>query len=139
MADAEAHQRTDRSLSQLTRDLSQDVSELVRSELALAKTEVAAKAAEAARGGALVVAAAVFGLIVVECLVAAAIAALALAVDVWLAALIVAAVAVVVAVTLGALGRRSLRKARPPLPTETVESVKEDIAWVEAQAKRGAR
>jgi hypothetical protein len=140
MADTDLRQPPrDRSLAELTRDLSQDISALVRSEIDLARAEVAARMAGIARGGALVAVAAVFALILVECLVAAAIAALSLVVDVWIAALIVAAVAAVIAIVLGAFGTRALRQAGPPLPTDTVESVKEDIAWVEARAKHSER
>jgi hypothetical protein len=131
--------RDERSLGDLTKQLSSDVSALVRSEVALAKAEVAARTATLARGGALVAVAALFGTIVVACLVTAAVAALSLAMDVWLAALIVAALAAVVAGVAGLIGVKAIRAASPPLPVDTVESAKEDVAWVKAHAKSGAR
>ena len=128
----------DRSLGDLTRQLSRDVSALVRSEVALAKAEVSERASTMARGVALVAVGAVFALIVISCVVAAAVAALSLVVDVWLAALIVAAMAAAIAAIAALTGIRALRSAGPPLPLDTVESAKEDVAWVKTHAKSGA-
>jgi len=44
------------------------------------------------------------------------------------AALVVALVWGVVAAVLGALGRKKLREVEP-VPTQTVETVKEDVQW----------
>ena len=140
MAIRDTHERDGLSLGELTKQLSRDVSALVRSELVLAKTEVSARAGVLARGAAMVAIATVFGVIAIACLVTAAVAALSLVVDVWLAALIVAVVAVVVAAIAAFAGVGAIRKASPPLPVDTVESAKEDVAWVKAQARQpGAR
>lgn len=129
----------DRSLGDLTKQLSRDVSSLVRSEVALAKAEVSEKASTLGKGTGMVGAAALFVLITVSCIVAAAVAALALVVATWLAALIVAAVALVVAAILAKIGTSALKSAGPPIPSNTIESAKEDVAWVRTQAKSGAR
>jgi uncharacterized membrane protein YqjE len=129
-------ERDERSLGELTKQLTRDVSAMVRSEVTLAKVEVAARARVLARGAAMMAIAAIFGLIAFACLVTAAVAALSLVVDVWLAALIVAAVAVVLGAVIALLGARSIRSASPPLPVDTVESAKEDVAWVKAQARQ---
>jgi uncharacterized membrane protein YqjE len=129
----------DRSLGDLTRQLSRDISLLVRSEVALARAEVSERASEMTRGVAMVAVGVLFALIVVSCLVAAAVAALSLVVDVWLAALIVAAVAALVGAIVAAIGVRALRAARLPLPLDTVESAKEDVAWVKTRASSAAR
>jgi len=71
--------------------------------------------------------------------VAAIIAALALVVDLWLAALITAVGALLVAGVLGLVGIHAVRMASPPLPVDTLESAKEDLAWVRAQAKPDGR
>ena len=127
-----------RSLSELMRQLTVDVSTLVRSEIALAKAEMQERAQVLARGLGLFAFAALLAVIVVACLVAAMIAALSLVVPVWAAALIVALGLALIAAGLVLLGRRALRAGAPPLPVETVEHAKEDVAWVKAQAKRGA-
>ena len=36
------------------------------------------------------------------------------------------------------VGIRVLRRGAPPVPVETVESVKEDVAWVKTRAKSGS-
>ena len=129
----------ERSLGDLTKQLSQDVSALVRSEVTLAKAEVSERASTMARGGAMVAIGVLFALIVVSCLVTTAVAALSLVVDVWLAALIVAVVAAVIAAIATMAGTRMLRAAGPPLPLDTVESAKEDVAWVKTHAKHDGR
>jgi hypothetical protein len=43
---------------------------------------------------------------------------------------------VVLAAGLALFGVRSIRSVSPPLPVETVESAKEDVAWVKAHAKQ---
>ena len=128
----------DRSLGDLTRQLSRDISLLVRTEVALAKAEVSERATMMTRGAAIVAVGALFGVIALSCLVAAAVAGLSLVVDVWIAALIVAAVAAVIGVIAAMIGVRALRSAGPPLPLDTVESAKEDVAWVKTRANSGA-
>jgi|SRR5262252_6862712 len=127
-----------RSLSELMRQLTVDVAALVRCEIDLAKAEMQERAQTLARGLGLLAFAALLAVIVVACVVTAAIAALSLAMPVWAAALIVAIVVALIAAGLVLAGRRALSTAGPPLPVETVEHAKEDVAWVKAQAKRGA-
>jgi HEAT repeat protein len=129
----------EQSLPELTKQLSRDVSALVRSEVALAKAEVSERASIMGRGAAMVGVGVLFGLITVSCLVAASVAALSLVVDVWLAALIVAAIALVIAAVVAKLGLNALKAAGPPIPRDTIESAKEDVAWVRTQAKSGAK
>jgi len=63
-------------------------------------------------------------------LVACAILALALIMDAWLAALIVGVVLLAVAGILALVGRSQVQRAAPPLPTEAVEGIKQDIQTV---------
>jgi hypothetical protein len=128
----------DRSLSDLTRQLSEDVTTLVRKEVELAKTEVTQKVAVLATGAGLFAGAALFVVIGVATLTATAILALALVMPAWLAALIVTVLVVLIAAVLALVGRHVLQRSQAPLPVETVESVKEDIAWVKTQARSGA-
>ncbi len=90
------------------------------------------------RGVAMVAVGVLLALIVVSCLVAAAVAALSLVVDVWVAALIVAAVAALIGAIVTTIGVRALRSSRLPLPLDTVESAKEDVAWVKTRANSAA-
>jgi uncharacterized membrane protein len=131
--DANGH----RSIGDLTKQLSRDATELIRAELDLAKLEVSAKAKRSAMGAALLAGAAVFVLVVVGSLAAAAIAALSTAVATWLAALIVAGAALAIMLVLAMVGVSRLRAGTPPVPENAVESVKEDVQWVKTRAKSG--
>jgi ABC-type dipeptide/oligopeptide/nickel transport system permease component len=55
---------------------------------------------------------------------------LALAMPTWVAALIVALVWGGVAAVLGMRGRDRIRQAGPPVPEQTIDSVKEDVQWL---------
>jgi hypothetical protein len=54
---------------------------------------------------------------------------LATAVDGWLAALIVAVVLFAVAGVLALLGKARTKRAVPPVPEQTVETIKEDVRY----------
>jgi hypothetical protein len=51
----------------------------------------------------------------------------------WLAALIVALVLGAIAAVLALQGRNRIRAATPPVPEQTVETVKEDVEWAKTQ------
>lgn len=129
----------DRSIGDLTKQLSQDVSELVRRELDLAKAEMAAKARRAAVGAGLIGAGIVLALAMLGSLTAAAVMALDISLADWLSALIVGVIIGVIAAALALIGLKSLRRATPPVPDQTVDSVKEDVAWVKTRAKSGTK
>jgi hypothetical protein len=67
------------------------------------------------------------------------IAALDTAMPLWLAALVVTLLLVVIAGVLAARGRTELRRATPPVPEQTVETVKEDIQWAKTQTGSAGR
>jgi hypothetical protein len=129
----------DRSLGDLTKQLSQDTSALVHKEIELARAEALAKARSLTRGAELLGGAAILGLVAVGALTATAILALATTIAAWLAALIVAVVIAMIGGGLALVGIKRIRQATPPLPTETVESVKEDVEWIKTQAKSGLK
>lgn len=115
------------STGELVSRLSQDVSRLVRDELRLAQVEVAGKAKKAGIGAGLLGGAGVIALYGVGVLIATAILALALVLDAWLAALIVAVVLLVVAGIAALIGKKRVTEAAPPVPERAVESVKADV------------
>ncbi len=128
----------DRSLPELVERLSQNVRELVRAEVALARGELIDSARRLSVAAGLVTAAGVCAIAVFAVLVAAAILGLATAISAWLAAVIVAVVLAVVSAAALAVGIRVGRRALPPVPAETIESIKEDVAWVKTRARSGA-
>jgi uncharacterized membrane protein YqjE len=128
---AAAHDDTDprdRSLGDLVGSLSTQTSTLVRKEIELARVELQEKGKVAGRGAGLLAGGAVFGLLALGALTAALIAVLSLAMDTWIAALIVMALWAIVAAVLAKAGQNALKRATPPAP-QTVETVKEDIQW----------
>jgi uncharacterized membrane protein YqjE len=128
-----------RPTGELVKDLSAQVSTLVRQELELAKVELTAKGKQAGIGAGMFGGAGLFALYGVGALVACAILALATAVDGWLAALIVAVVLFAAAGVLALLGKGRAQRAVPPVPEQTVETVKEDVRYTKehvAEARR---
>lgn len=126
----------DKSVGELVRNLSEDLSRLVRDELRLAQAEVGEKAKKAgigigAFGGAGAVA--LYGLGV---LIAAAVLGLAVAVPAWLAALIVGVVLFLVAGVAALVGRRKLQQAGPPVPTRAIATTKADVAEIKESIQR---
>ncbi len=129
----------DQSVGELLRQLSEETSTLVRQEVQLAKAELSQKASLAGKGAGLLAGAAVMGLGVFGAFTAFLIAVIALAVPVWVAALIVTVLYAAVAAALALAGRAALRKATPLTPEQTVDSVKEDVQWAKTQARSGNR
>lgn len=122
--------------SELIRQLSEQVSRLVRDELRLAKIELTEKGRHAGIGVGLFGGAGVVALFGGGCLVAAVVLLLAQVLPAWAAAAIVGAVLLVVAGALGFFGKRQVTEAVPPTPERTIESVKDDIDAVKERAHR---
>lgn len=127
--------KQDESLAELLKDLSQQTTTLILQEFELAKAELSAKGKRAGIGAGLFGGAGVIALFGVGALCAAAIAALAIALSVWLSALIVAAVLLTAAGGLALVGKGQLERGAPPVPTQAIESTKEDVAWLKTQAQ----
>ncbi|GAA4506749.1 MULTISPECIES: phage holin family protein [Nonomuraea] len=120
----------------LVSDLSEQVSRLVRDELRLAKLELTRKGKRAGLGAGIVGAAGIVGLFGGAVLVAAVVMLLALVMPAWLAAAIVAVVLLATAAVLGLAGKKQVQQATPPVPRETIASVKADIGAVREGAHR---
>jgi hypothetical protein len=125
----------DQSLGELFGKLSTELTTLIRQELELAKAELTQKGKEAGKGAGFLGGAGVVGLLAAGALTAAIIAALDLAMATWLAALIVAIVYGAVAAVLALRGKERVQHATPPVPEQTVDTVKEDVAWAKTRAR----
>ena len=123
----------DPTLGALVHDLTTQVPELIRSEIRLAQAEVTEKGKRAGLGIGMFSAAGVLAFLGLATLVATAVLALSLAMDAWLAALIVAVVLFAVAGVVALLGKNQVQEAAPPVPERAVAGVKEDIATVKGQ------
>lgn len=106
---------------------------LAKQELRLAKAEMAEKGRTAGPGIGMVGAAAGVGLLAAGTLTAFIILALDGVMANWLAALIVGLVYAVVAATLYFKGKGRIEDAGPLVPEQTIETVKEDVAWAKTQ------
>jgi uncharacterized membrane protein YqjE len=124
--------REDTSLGDLFSRLTEDLSKLVRDEVELAKVEISEAVGEARTAGISLGAAAFLGLMAFVMLSFAAAWGLTEVVPEGVAFLIVGAVYGLVALALAALGRQRL-KAVKPVPEQTVETLKEDVAWAKQQ------
>ena len=131
--------RGELSVPELMRQLSDQTATLVRQELELAKAELTAKGKRAGVGAGLFGAAAVFGLYAVGALTATVILVLSLAMKGWLAALIVTVVYGAIAGVLALAGKSNVSKGVPPVPEQTVETVREDVQVAKQRAKEGRR
>jgi uncharacterized membrane protein YqjE len=123
----------DRPVGELVKELAGQTSTLVRQEIRLAQAEISTKGKLAGRGAGMLAGAAVAGLLALIALTAVLIAALDTAMPLWLAALIVTVLWAVIGAVLAARGRKELQQATPPVPEQTVETVKEDIQWAKTQ------
>ncbi|MEU6076537.1 phage holin family protein [Micromonospora sp. NPDC047074] len=127
------------STAELVQRATEQVSRLVRDELALARAELTQKGKHAGigiglfgGGGAL----ALFGL---GALVATAILLLDLVLPAWAAALIVAVVLFAAAGVLALVGKKQVSQAVPPVPASTVRSVRADVDTVTAAVRDRGR
>lgn len=123
-------------MGDLVQRASQQLSQLVRDEMRLAQAEMTEKGKRFGKGGGLFGGAGLMGVLTLQALVATAIAALSLAVDVWVAALIVTGVLAAVTAVMAALGKQQVSKASPPAPEQTVDSVKADAVEIKERAQR---
>jgi hypothetical protein len=129
----------ERPLPELLRLLSQETTQLLKQEIELAKAEVGEKGRQAGKGAGLFGAGGVIGLGAVGALTACFILALNAVVPGWLAALIVAVVYAAVAVVLVLQGRNKVQQATPPVPEQTIETLKEDVRWARSQTPSAKR
>jgi len=124
------------SVGELVGQATEQLSRLVRQEVALAKEELAEKGRRAGRGGGLLGAAGAVGYAGLLALSATGAAALSLVLPVWAAALIVTGVLFALAALLAATGRAQLKRAVPPTPEEALGSVKADMEEIKERAHR---
>ena len=126
----------DASTAELVRTAAEQISRLVRDELTLARAEIAEKAKKAGTGAGLLGGSGVIALYGLAALLAAAILGLAVAMPAWLAALIVAVLLFATAGVLALVGRRELEHAKPPVPEETMRSVKRVVEDLKERVSR---
>jgi hypothetical protein len=125
----------ERSISGLSKDLASQTTALAQKEIELAKAELALKGKRLGMGIGAFGAAGLVGLYALGALTAAAILALAIVLDTWLAALIVAAAYAAVAGVLALIGKQKVDEGTPPVPEQAIESTKTDVQQTTQRAK----
>lgn len=123
----------DPTLGALVHQLSEQTSRLVRSEVELAKAELAEKGRNAGQGIGLFSAAGLLAFFGAAVLVTTCVLALDLVLPAWAAALVVALVLLAGAGVAAMLGRAKVAEATPPKPERAMENVPKDIATLKGE------
>jgi hypothetical protein len=124
----------DRPLAEVAKNLTSDVSLLVRQEIELAKAEMAQKGRTAAPGIGMLGGAGIVALCAAGALTACAVLVFSIFLPEWAAALIVGAVLAAVAGALVRQGKERVADAGKPIPEQTIETLKEDVEWTKTRA-----
>ena len=126
--------RPDASLTELIGELTLETAVLVRQEVQLASAEMGVKARDAARDARLTIlggAVAQAGFVTVLLAVAFALAEW---IPLWLSALLMGAIALLGGTSLALLGLAALKRL-DPIPTEAVEALRADRAWLKERLR----
>lgn len=134
--DAAGRAVQERSTGDLVKQVTEQVSLLMRDELKLAQLEMTGKAKQAGTGMGMMGGGALIALYGVACLIACVIIAISHSLQAWLSALIIGVALLVVAAIVSVIGRNKMRQGSPPMPTEAVESVKTDVQAIKEKAHR---
>lgn len=130
---------SDRSIGSIIKDLSADLSNLVRSEIALLKLELKESAAKLGGGSVLLAGAAFLGLIGVAFMfVTLTLGLVALGVPAWVSSLIVTVLLFIGAVVLALLGKKKLASVNF-VPSESLDHIRTDIDTLKADVARVRR
>jgi uncharacterized membrane protein YqjE len=119
----------DTSIGEVIGNISNDLSQLFRQEVELAKAEVKEEAAKAGKAAGMLGGAGFAGYLAVVLLSFALVFGLANVMDAGWAALIVAVIWLIIGAVLYQNGRKKL-KTVDPTPRRTVDTLKEDAQWL---------
>ncbi|MCU1343783.1 MAG: hypothetical protein JWL70_49 [Acidimicrobiia bacterium] len=126
--------RENRSVGELFKEFTTDISTLMRKEIELARIELKDEVAKGARAGGMLGATALAGYMALLMASFAAAWGLAEVMPTGWAFLIVAVVYGIVAAVLYSRGRRELRQMQLK-PEQTIQTLKEDVQWAKQQKK----
>ncbi|MDR7300220.1 phage holin family protein [Haloactinomyces albus] len=125
-----------RSTAELVRDLGDQLTELIRTELRLAQRELLRKGKEAGMGAALFGAAGVVGGLGAVTILAAVILLLTIVLPAWLSTLIAGALLLLIAGAIAAVGRSQLKKSTPLMPEDAVSGAQWDARMLKEATKK---
>jgi len=132
--DQTTNELRDRPLGEVAKELTSDLTLLVRQEIELAKAEMGHKGRTAAPGLGMLGGAGVVALCAAGALTACLVLVFSLFLPEWAAALIVGAVLAGAAYFLAQQGKERVAEAGKPIPEQTIETVKEDVEWAKTRA-----
>ena len=119
------HSDSEKSIGTIISELTSEINTLFRQEIGLVKTEISEKVGQAKNGVGMLVVGALIVYAGFMVLLGAAVAGLALVMDLWLAALLVAALVVIIGGSMLASGNSKL-KAGNLVPEKSMDQVKHD-------------
>jgi ABC-type multidrug transport system fused ATPase/permease subunit len=126
----------DLGLGDIVKSITDDVKQLVRDEVQLAKSELVPAAKNAGIGGGMFGAAGYFGISALSILYFAAAFGLATVLPLWLAFLIVGVVLLLITAVLALIGLTIVRRVKAP--ERTIASANATIAELKAAIQRGS-
>jgi predicted phage tail protein len=135
VTDTDSRDARKKSLGQLIADVPTLVGQLIRDELDQIKKELVGKLKALGIGVGLFAAAAFFGFFLFAVLLTAAILGLSVVFPGWLSALIVAGVLLVIIVVLVLVGLSRVKRGVPPMPEDSIKSVKNDVRAIKGMGK----
>lgn len=124
------------STGDLVSQVTDQLSRLVRDEMALARAEMTTKAKRAGLGAGLLGGGGLIALYGLGCLVAAAVLGITVVLPAWLAALIIGVVLLAVAGMAALAGKTEAQRAGPPMPEEAAGGLQRDLETVKEHARR---
>ncbi|MGI5213494.1 phage holin family protein [Plantactinospora sp. CA-290183] len=127
------------STAQLVQRATEQISGLIRDELALARIELAEKGKRAGIGAGLFGGGGALAFYAGGVLVAAAVVGLSYVIPAALAALVVGVVLLVVAGLFARSGKKQVDRAMPPMPKSTVRNLRADAETVRGAARDRGR
>ncbi|MGR8011982.1 phage holin family protein [Streptomyces hypolithicus] len=126
----------DAPIGELMNRASQQIAELIREEMQLARAEMTQKGKRFGLGGGLFGGAGLVAVLALQALVATVIIALALVLPWWASALIVTGVLFLVAAVLAVAGKKNIQRAGPAKPEQAIGSVRRDVEEIKERAHR---
>ncbi len=124
------------SAGELVKQLTDQTKTLVKQEMRLAQAELQEKGKRVGIGAGMFGAGGLAAFFGAAALIVAIVLALSTALAAWLSALIVGVLLLAVAGAAALMGKKQIEQATPPVPEQTVETVKADVEHVKRRAKR---
>lgn len=124
---------TERSFTVVLQDIMRNVQEIIRAEVRLAKAEIREEASKAFSSMVWVMVGAVCAAFALTFLLWTVVYAVGLVWPMWAATLVVAAVLGIAGAVMLSSGIRRMKDVSPT-PERTVETMKENVAWVKQQS-----